>query len=53
MHWGFCWEAGGAPAYWPWIQALRSLHSGILPVYLRWFVAGLLVVVWAVTQIGS
>jgi DNA-binding CsgD family transcriptional regulator/tetratricopeptide (TPR) repeat protein len=23
--WGRCWEAGGAPAYWPWIQALRSL----------------------------
>jgi tetratricopeptide (TPR) repeat protein len=22
--WGRCWEAGGAPAYWPWIQALRS-----------------------------
>jgi len=20
---GRCWEAGGAPAYWPWIQALR------------------------------
>lgn len=23
--WGRSWEAGGAPAYWPWIQALRSL----------------------------
>jgi DNA-binding CsgD family transcriptional regulator len=23
--WGRCWEAGGAPAYWPWIQALRGL----------------------------
>jgi tetratricopeptide (TPR) repeat protein len=22
--WGRCWEAGGAPAYWPWSQALRS-----------------------------
>lgn len=22
--WGRCWEAGGAPAYWPWAQALRS-----------------------------
>jgi DNA-binding SARP family transcriptional activator/tetratricopeptide (TPR) repeat protein len=22
--WGRCWEAGGAPAYWPWIQALRT-----------------------------
>jgi DNA-binding SARP family transcriptional activator len=23
--WGRCWEVGGAPAYWPWLQALRSL----------------------------
>ncbi len=22
--WGRCWEAGGAPAYWPWIQSLRG-----------------------------
>ena len=24
-HWGFAWEAGGAPAFWPWTQLLRSL----------------------------
>ena len=35
------------------VQMLRSLHSGILPAYLRWFVAGLLVVVWVVTETGS
>ncbi|MFW6051781.1 MAG: ATP-binding protein [Myxococcota bacterium] len=23
--WGRCWEAGGAPAYWPWVQVLRQL----------------------------
>ena len=23
--WGRCWEGGGAPAYWPWVQALRGL----------------------------
>lgn len=23
--WGRAWEAGGAPAYWPWIQVLRGL----------------------------
>lgn len=23
--WGSCWEAGGAPAFWPWTQALREL----------------------------
>lgn len=26
--WGRCWEAGGAPAYWPWIQVLRALLRG-------------------------
>ena len=35
------------------VQVLRSLHSGILPAYLRWFVAGLLIVVWVVTETGS
>lgn len=33
--WGRCWEAGGAPAYWPWIQALRSLVAGLPPDRLR------------------
>ena len=32
------------------VQILRSLHTGILPAYLRWFVVGLVVVVWVVTQ---
>lgn len=27
--WGRCWEAGGAPAYWPWVQALRA-HVRVL-----------------------
>ena len=22
--WGRCWESGGAPAYWPWVQVLRA-----------------------------
>ena len=35
------------------IQMLRSIHTGILPTYLRWFVAGLLLVVWVVTESGS
>jgi tetratricopeptide (TPR) repeat protein len=25
---GRCWEAGGAPAYWPWVQALRGYVRG-------------------------
>ena len=26
---GQCWEAGGAPTYWPWTQALRSLARAL------------------------
>jgi DNA-binding SARP family transcriptional activator len=26
--WGRTWEAGGAPPYWPWVQALRAHVSG-------------------------
>jgi tetratricopeptide (TPR) repeat protein len=29
--WGRCWEGGGAPAYWPWIQALRAHIRGSEP----------------------
>lgn len=25
--WGRCWEGGGAPALWPWIQILRALRG--------------------------
>ena len=28
---GRCWEAGGAPAYWPWVQALRTYTRGVEP----------------------
>src|SRR5215468_2779740 len=27
--WGRCWEAGGAPAYWPWVQSLRACFRGL------------------------
>lgn len=27
VFWGFAWESGGAPAYWPWTQLLRSLEQ--------------------------
>src|SRR4051794_22177787 len=27
---GRCWEAGGAPAYWPWVQALRGQIGDLL-----------------------
>jgi tetratricopeptide (TPR) repeat protein len=33
--WGRCWEAGGAPPYWPWVQVLRSYLRGDDPDSLR------------------
>jgi len=35
------------------VQMLRSLHTGVLPVYLRWFVTGLVLVVWVITKEGG
>jgi predicted ATPase/DNA-binding SARP family transcriptional activator len=32
---GRCWEAGGAPAYWPWIQSLRTYIRDCGPELLR------------------
>jgi DNA-binding SARP family transcriptional activator/class 3 adenylate cyclase/tetratricopeptide (TPR) repeat protein len=32
---GRCWEGGGAPAYWPWAQALRGYVRGAAPEALR------------------
>jgi DNA-binding SARP family transcriptional activator len=32
---GRCWEAGGAPAYWPWVQALRAHVSVEEPASVR------------------
>jgi DNA-binding SARP family transcriptional activator len=33
--WGRCWEAGGAPPYWPWTQVLRTYLTGVDPDALR------------------
>lgn len=33
--WGRCWEAGGAPAYWPWVQSLRALIRNLNAKELR------------------
>ena len=32
---GRCWEAGGAPAYWPWVQSLRAYVREAEPQRLR------------------
>jgi class 3 adenylate cyclase/tetratricopeptide (TPR) repeat protein len=33
--WGRCWEGGGAPAYWPWVQSIRSYVREADPDGLR------------------
>ena len=33
--WGRCWEAGGAPAYWPWAEVLAALVDRIGVTELR------------------
>ncbi|NQW15976.1 MAG: protein kinase [Chloroflexi bacterium] len=33
--WGRCYEGGGAPPYWPWVQAIRSYIAGREPDDLR------------------
>ncbi|MBA2460865.1 MAG: AAA family ATPase [Actinobacteria bacterium] len=35
VFWGRSWEAGGAPAYWPWVQALRAYVRDARPESLR------------------
>ena len=29
--WGRCWEAGGAPSYWPWVEVIRKVLRGAEP----------------------
>ena len=36
VHWGRCHEAEGAPAYWPWAEAIRSYVREADPVGLAW-----------------
>ncbi|MEK6276708.1 MAG: AAA family ATPase [Actinomycetota bacterium] len=36
VHWGRCHEGEGAPAYWPWVQAIRSYVREADPVALAW-----------------
>ena len=40
VHWGRCREDEGAPAYWPWVQALRAYVRDADPVALAWQLGG-------------
>lgn len=33
--WGRCWEDGGAPAFWPWVQIVRAHTAALTPDELR------------------
>ena len=35
VSWGRCHEGGGAPAFWPWIEALRPVLAALPPAELR------------------
>lgn len=35
VHWGRCWEGGGAPAFWPWLQILRHCLRDVDETWLR------------------
>jgi class 3 adenylate cyclase/tetratricopeptide (TPR) repeat protein len=40
VYWGRCREDEGAPAYWPWVQAIRSYTRDADPVALAWQLGG-------------
>ena len=40
VYWGRCREDEGAPAYWPWVQAVRSYARDADPVALAWQLGG-------------
>jgi eukaryotic-like serine/threonine-protein kinase len=40
VYWGRCREDEGAPAYWPWVQAIRSYVRDADPVALAWQMGG-------------
>ena len=35
VFWGWCYEDGGAPAYWPWLQPIRAYVRQVEPEKLR------------------
>jgi eukaryotic-like serine/threonine-protein kinase len=53
--WGRCWEGGGAPAFWPWIQLIRGSLGGSrwadrIPEHLK---PGLARIAQMVPELGS
>src|ERR1700712_3897843 len=38
--WGTCWDRGGAPAYWPWVQIVRAIARTMDVATLRALLGG-------------
>ncbi|MGC4089505.1 MAG: AAA family ATPase [Polyangiaceae bacterium] len=51
--WGRCWEAGGAPAYWPWLEVLRALSDRLSDADLSLLGDGTSTLVGLVPTLGS
>src|SRR6059036_1097626 len=51
--WGRCWEGGGAPPYWPWVQVIRAYLRSIQTERLHGVVgAGAAYLVQLVPELG-
>jgi len=42
----------GSRAVFYFVEALRSVHTGVLPMYLTWVIAGLLILIYALAKTG-
>ncbi len=52
--WGRCWEGGGAPPYWPWVEILRGYVRTCKPTWLRAQIsAGASEIAQLVPELGS
>jgi class 3 adenylate cyclase len=53
VFWGRCWEGGGAPAFWPWIQLIRGSLSALPGHILRESHQGLAYIAQMVPELHS
>ena len=54
VYWGRCREDEGAPAYWPWVQAIRSYVRDADPVAMAWQMgAGAAEIAQLVPEVGE
>jgi eukaryotic-like serine/threonine-protein kinase len=52
--WGRCWEHGGAPPYWPWVQVLRGLSRNVEPAEVaRWMGPGAAEIAQIAPELGN